>query len=121
MAEAGVSVSPSFWPLAGSGRGDCSTIRAFGEAALRVRRPKWPLLESGAAPAVIEPDDPQVTVGLGRGIAVADLETDHSGIPLDGDYLAFELEGLAGSLATLLHIAAIAGRPRKGSSKGALR
>src|SRR5215831_9875808 len=66
---------------------------------VRLLRPERPLLERGAAPVVIETDNPQVAVLLADRIPVADLDPHHRRVAVGGDDAAGHAEHLIGTLA----------------------
>src|SRR6266496_6707069 len=64
-------------------RGRREGSRTFNPATPGARRPKRPLLEGQTPALCIEPDDPEVPVGLAHRVAVADLQARHASVTLD--------------------------------------
>ena len=87
--------------------------------AVRLVWRERPLLEDDAPPVVPELDDPQIPPPGGVSAEVVDGHAHHRGIPLDGDDLMHEKNGLVGSVPVCLPEAAQAieplhgGRPRR--------
>src|SRR6266498_3081801 len=80
-------------------RGRRDSARTFDPATPGARRPKRPLLEGQTPALCIEPDDPQVPVGLAHRVAVADLQARHASVTLDRHDLAIHGEDFLGSFA----------------------
>src|SRR6266540_3400462 len=80
-------------------RGRREGSRTFNPATPGARRPKRPLLEGQTPALCIEPDDPEVPVGLAHRFAVADLQARHASVTLDRHDLAIHGEDFLGSFA----------------------